>query len=178
MKFHYTLLFIKASLFFVIGVLIFALQHILNENIGLLVGCNLILNGIVYLITLLIKKSLKTEYTDIYDALINVVLGLMVCLLIRDEFDKVCMVWAVWTIARQSKNVYALYSLGERHKWFIIVNAVEAVVITVFSILLMLHTTPEHAATHVLILGAEFLFESLFTLDDYFFIKKNPHHVK
>ena len=87
------------------------------------------------------------------------VVGLTILFAVRD-FTHVCVMWAVWSMLRQSLDIHEVL-IGEVKGGIAIVYIIQSVASVVFSIILILNPTPLHAVTHIYLLIAELLVISL-----------------
>ena len=123
--------------------------HYLVSSVMLLFG----VEGII----LPIIKDHKKFYADSQFTLglVDLILGLVVITAIR-QLDYVCMIWATWTIVRES---FEFYEIGHKalHKFPAILSLSLSVVEVVFSIMMLIEATEHHALTHIYLLVPEFV---------------------
>ena len=154
-------LFIRLAVFTILAVLIGVFSHHLLEHfLQYLVGSVMLLYGLegIFLPFVLHKKRVIREY-QFYLGHVDLLLGLVVILAIQ-QFDQICIIWATWTIVRES---FELYETGHKamHGFPAVLSFALSIIEIVFSILLLLFATEHHALTHVYLLIPELIINGL-----------------
>ena len=152
--------FIKLIIFIIFSILIVVFRNEAIDNLHYFVASLILAFGIENVIVSMIvlkKKCLKeVEFTFSF---FEIILGLTIMTAIRN-FSYVCVIWAVWSILRQSSDIYLACS--EKVKGAVaIVYFIQSVVTIVFSIMLMLDPIEQHAMTHMYLVIIELLVISL-----------------
>ena len=147
MKIYYS---IRLVLFIALAIIIGVFSHHLLENyLTYLVGGVMLLFGVEAIVIPIIekKKLFFIEY-QFYLGCVNLLLGLIMVTAVSD-FAQICIIWATWTIVRES---FDLYETGHKakHGFPAVLSLALSVVEIVFSILLLLSATGEHAHHHAL----------------------------
>ena len=127
--------------------------HYLVSSVMILFG----LEGIIYPII----KDHKKFYVDaqFYLGHVDLILGLVVIISIR-QLDYVCMIWATWTIVRES---FDLYEIGHKamHGFPAFLSLALSITEIVFSVMMLLEATEHHALTHIYLLIPEFIINGM-----------------
>lgn len=153
----------KSALFLSAGVLIIVFNEIFLENDGRLlqyiVGGIMIYFGADEVLTAL-KKSGKMPH--ILGGSVTFLLGCLVVLCRQSSENRlavICVSWAVWTIMRESEEIYKKVVLRFDEKLLAILNLAESVAVIILSALMFLDPAEHHAKVHLIILGAEIILE-------------------
>ena len=90
---------------------------------------------------------------------VELLLGIVVIAAIP-YFDYVCVIWATWTIVRES---FDLYEVAHKvwHRFPAVLSLILSVIEIVFSVLLLIYATEHHALTHIYLLIPEFIINAL-----------------
>ena len=135
-------------------------NHILESYLQYLVGSVMILFGVEGIFIPIINDN-KKFFNDVqfYLGHVDLLLGLVVITSIP-RFDHICIIWATWTIVRES---FDLYEIGHKaaHGFPAVFSFVLSITEIVFSILLLLFATEHHALTHIYLLIPEFIVNGL-----------------
>lgn len=149
----------KNIIYLVLGTLILIFNQFCFANIALVVSTIMLLNAIEDIATWSIR-GLAKEGTRFFDALILLILAL-VLILVRKNLEKSLIIFGVWMILKEGKELTECATELRKHK-YVIVDALESIFIIVMSILLIIQPNEHHAHIHVFILGIELLIEVLF----------------
>ena len=84
---------------------------------------------------------------------VEILLGLTTLFFI-EEYETVCIIWAVWSILRESVELQEIVS-GELHISLGILSGVESVAVIVLSVMLMIEPGEHHAMIHSYLLCVE-----------------------
>ena len=148
--------YIKLAIFIVFSVLIFVYKDTLLVNLKYLVASLLIAFGTENLLLLnIIEKKDALKNSKFAFGFIQLLLGL-VLMFGTFEFTGVCIIWAVWSISRESYEIYEITS-GQVKGIAAVISGIESVVAITFSVLLLLSPTEEEAKIHIYLLIVEFL---------------------
>ena len=165
---------IKAALYLVSSILIFIFNYSIMPYVGILVGAVVCTYATEELVVSAVKRTLFQNPYILSDGIAQLLVG-AILFIVSHDIIKVCLVWGVWSILRESKE-FAVAVKNISQKKLGIVNAVESVVVIVLSFLLVLEPNEEHARLHVFLLAAELAIVVLFyfteLLRDYIVRKK------
>ena len=153
-KMHTRYLIIKFAIFVILAVLVFALRVQLVEHLQPFIGSLMIFYGFEgMLYEILCHKLHFIHKNKTYLGLIELIFG-TVLLIAPLEFSYVCIIWATWSIVRESyelKEVVSdLKTLAPK-----ILSGAESVAVIVFSIMLILEPGEHHALIHMYLLVVE-----------------------
>lgn len=153
MKTYY---FIRSTIFLTIAVLIGVFAHQLLEYLPFLVGGVIVLYGFEAMFMPITRLRLLffKEY-QFYLGLVEILLGSVMMSVVRD-FNNICMIWATWTIVRES---FEIYETGAKilKKFPAFLSLSLSIVEIVFSVLLIVFASEHHALTHIYLLVPEFV---------------------
>ena len=112
-----------------------------------------------------------------YLGLIELILGLV--LIIADlQFEYVCIIWATWSIVRESYEIKEVIC-DLKSITASILSGVESVAVIIFSVLLIINPSEHHAIIHMFLLVIELIMSPLVVLIDELIIKyKNKNKEK
>lgn len=152
--------YIKLVIYLAFAVLIVLLKDTLLENLHYLIASLMIAYGVEGTLTIGLTKKMKCfEDIKFSLALGEVALGLTLMFSIR-EFAYVCILWAVWTMVRETIEIQEF--IAHRHfNVFGFIDLAESIVSIVFCILLLIDPSYHHAHTHMYLLIVEVLVMSL-----------------
>lgn len=171
----------KLVLFIAWGVLLFIFNKQISEhdtyNLAYLVASLMFAYSIFDFVDMLEKKKTLEAHTKLFDCIIQVVFGILILTTFKgsipeEGYATVCIIWAVWSICREGQE---LAEDLERFKEHIpaYLNVIESIVVLVLSFMLIANPHPEHAISHIILLGFELILGVLFPHVDYFFIRKH-----
>lgn len=151
---------IRAVLFIAIAVMIAVFANQLFEYLNYLVGGVILLYGFEGLF-MPITRTRSRFFTDyqFYLGLVELLLGIMMICVVKD-FNNVCMIWATWTIVRES---FELYETSHKllKKFPAVLSLSLSIIEIVFSILLIIFASEHHAMTHIYLLIPEFIINGI-----------------
>lgn len=105
-----------------------------------------------------------------YLGIIELVLG-VTTLILNLDYEAVCIIWATWSILRESYEIKEiaceLKNIAPK-----IISGVESIVVIIFSILLIIEPGEHHAMIHLYLLLAELVIAPLTPLLDELLAKK------
>ena len=161
---------IKAFLYLVIALFIFINNNAVLPYVGFLVGGVVCLYSLEELIVLACKRRFFKDTYHLFDGLAQLFIGIILFIVSKDVV-KVCLVWGVWSILRETKEMSeAIDSLHERK--YNVLSVIESLVIIALSFFMILEPNEEHAHLHVILLGAELVLVVVFYFLDLAFGKK------
>ena len=151
----------KAILYVALAVFIFVFQDRIMPFVGYLVGGVVGVYALEEFLVILFDKKETRKRSFLFDVITQLLISI-VLMLSAGDIVKVCVIWGVWAILRESKEMTEAidsifkYGLG-------IINIAESVTIIILSFILILHPTEEHAHLHIILLGVELLLVIFFS---------------
>ena len=162
--------YIKLFIFIAFSVLIIVFRHELVNDLHYFIGALVLAYGLeTAAVHAVVAKKECIRSIKFAFALFEMVVGLTILFAVR-EFTHVCVMWAVWSMLRQSIDIHEVLTEKVR-RGIAVVYIVQSVVSVVFSIMLILNPTHDHAVTHIYLLVAELLVISLPPVVDEFFLR-------
>ena len=173
-KFIAVYYWLRLFIFTALAVLIGVFAHQLIEYLPFLVGGVIVIygfEGVLFPISR-VKGKFFHEY-QFFLGLVQLLLGILMMAKVRD-FNNICMIWATWTIVRES---FELYETTHKFlkKFPAILSLSLSMIEIVFSVLLIIYATEHHALTHIYLLIPEFVINGLSPL---LFIYYSKHILK
>ena len=170
-KSHIKYYSIKLIVYAIIAVLIFVFRKEMVENLKYFIGGLMLLYGLEeILFEVIYSRHHILHQSKLYLGFIELLLG-AVMLSVPMAYESVCIIWATWSILRESyeiKEVFCeLKCLAPK-----ILSATESIVIIVFSILLIIEPGEHHAMIHLYLLLVELIVSPLTPLLDELLSKK------
>jgi len=151
---------LKTILYVSAGILIFILHDAFMPYVGYLVGGVVIVYALEEFIIATATKTLVYGRGHLIDVITQTAIGVLLILSAEDVI-KVCLIWGVWSILRESKELTrALAAVFRKRPGHI--NAVESVVMIVLSAIMVIEPSAHHAHIHVILLGVELILEVVF----------------
>lgn len=177
---HIIYLLIKLAIYTSLAVFVFIYRGQQVEHLKPFIGALMLVygvDGIAFEILIHHKKFIHSNKT--YLGLIELIFGI-VLLSSPIPMEHVCIIWATWSIIRES---YEIKEIVSDIKMILpkILSGVESIVAIVFSILLLLNPGEHHAVIHLGLLTAELILNPLVVLIDEWIIEwreKNPKKKK
>ncbi len=175
---HIKYLIGKLIIFTILAVFVLIFREKQVEHLKPFIGALMIFYGVEgMLYEALFHREHFFHENKIYLALIELMLGI-VLIAAPIEFEYVCIIWATWSIIRESyeiKEVVADMKMITPR----ILSGVESITVIVFSILLILHPGEHHAIIHMCLLVAELILNPLVVLlDEMIFFYKEKRKTK
>ncbi|MBR0189554.1 MAG: hypothetical protein IJQ23_04135 [Clostridia bacterium] len=151
---------LKAVLYLTLAVFIFVLNKTIMPYVGILVGAIVCLYAAEELAVYAARKTLFSDAYHLFDGIAQLLIGIIL-FIVSDDIIKVCLVWGVWSILRESKEMAeAIKKLPTRKSE--IINVIESVTIIALSFLMILESNEDHAYLHMILLGVELVIVVLF----------------
>ena len=148
--------YFKLLVFIAFAVLVFVLREELLVHLQYLVGSLMLLYGLENVILVSIRERLLARKSIWFIfGYSEVLLGLVTLIAIKD-YVAVCVMWGVWSILRESLEIYEITS-GELKGVPAILSGVESAVAIIFSVLLIITPGEHHAKTHIYLLIVELI---------------------
>lgn len=176
-KAHIRYLLVKLVLFTTLAILVLFTKEKQVENLKPFIGSLMVLygvDGIAYAIFEHRKHFLSSNKT--YLGFIELIFG-VVLIAAPLQFDYVCIIWATWSIIRESHEIKEIVA---DMKMILprVLSGVESIVVIVFSIMLILEPGEHHALIHLSLLSAELILNPLVVLIDEFLIEHKEEKEK
>ena len=148
--------FIKLAIFIAFSVLLLVFKNDLVSDLNYFVGSLVLAFGLESTIVIsIVSKKQAIKSIKFSFSIFEMILGLTILTAVKN-FEFVCVMWAVWSILRQSIDIHEVLS-GEVKGALAVLLFVQSVVSIVFSILLIITPIEHHAVSHIYLLIAELL---------------------
>ena len=167
--------YIRLCIFTFVGILVMIFYKTLYRYVNDIVGTVMIVYGIEEICFSLFSIKKERENEKITSGSILIVLGLVELVLLKGEknFESACVIWAVWAILREGKELSeVIRKITKKHPF--VINASESIVSLVLSVLLILEPKG-HAHVHLILLGIELVSKVWFEFVDYLFDKREEN---
>ena len=146
----------KATLYLAAAILILIFHEKIMPFVAFLVGGVVLAYALEELIFLIAEK----KFADMAESIVQIVLAVLL-FLAHNDIAKVCVIWGVWSVIRESRQMSQ--ALPDIRKHFLaIVNVAESVAIIVLSAMMILIPDEHHARIHVIVLAVELTLEIVF----------------
>ena len=170
-KSHIKYLIVKQCVFAVLAVLVFVFRAFHIQYLRHFVGALMLFYGLEeQLFEVIYARSNIFKQGKVYLGLSEVILGI-VTLSVAIDYDSVCIIWAVWSILRESYEIKEIFA---DLKFLVprILSGVESIAVIVFSILLIIDPAEHHAMIHLYLLLVELILTPFVPLLDELLEKK------
>lgn len=162
---------IKLGVYVVLAVLIFIFREQLVEHLKYFIGGLMILYAVEEILFIIIHHVHHILHEDkVYLGFIELLLGI-VLMCVNVSYESVCIIWATWSILRESYEIKEI-ACELKHIVPKIISGIESLVIIIFSILLIIKPGENHAMIHLYLLLAELVIAPLTPLLDELLMKK------
>ena len=162
---------IKLLICIVIAVLVFVFRENLVDHLKVFIGCLMISYALEETIFALLFHTRHILHEEkIYLSFVELILG-VVMLCVNLSVEAVCVIWATWSIIRESYEIKEI-ACDLKHLLPKIISGVESITVIVFSILLIVNPGHHHAMIHLYLLLAELVVTPLTPLLDELLDKK------
>ena len=146
---------------FVLGaILLLVFNEFFLENLRWFIGGLIVLYGTLGILALILAK-VKPIYEGqgfLFFA-VEILLGLTTLCFIK-EYATVCVIWAVWSILRESVELEEIVE-RELHPSLAVFSGIESVAVIVLSVMLMIEPGEHHAMIHSYLLVVELVLAAL-----------------
>ena len=156
---------VKLGVYIVLAILVFIFREFFVDHLKYFIG------GLMILYAFEENLFIPILHQDkVYLGFIEILLGI-VLLVINISFEGVCVIWATWSILRES---YEIKEIACELKTIPpkILSGIESIVVIVFSILLIANPTEHHAMVHLYLLIVELVVAPLTPLLDELLTRK------
>ena len=167
---------IKLVVFVALAVFVFVFRELHVGNLKPFIGALMILYGVEGLLCEILfhrKKFFNASKT--YLAFIELIFGIVLAIAPL-PFERVCIIWATWSIIRES---YELKEIVSDFSTVIprVLSGIESIAAIVFSVWLILEPVEHHAMTHMYLLVVELVLNPLVVLiDEWIIDRKNKNN--
>ena len=170
-KSHVKYFAIKLAVYIAIAVCIFIFrEHIVNEEVDKMIlnyfiGGLMTLYGVEEILFEIVFKDKHFWHKDkIYLGIIEITFGIVI-LCAPVDYETTCVVWATWSIVRESFEIKELVT--EIKSWTLtIISGIESIAVIVLSVMLILEPHEHHALTHIYLLLFELVLTPLIPMLD------------
>ena len=107
---------------------------------------------------------------------VEILLGLTTLFFI-EEYATVCIIWAVWSILRESVELQEIVS-GELHLSMGVLSGIESVAVIVLSVMLMIEPGEHHAMIHSYLLCVELVLTGVVPLINHVLKSETNEHAE
>ena len=146
--------------FVVCAVLLLVFNELFLHNLRWFIGGLIVLYGSLGVLALLLAKVKPIyEGQGFLFFSVEILLGLITLCFIK-EYATVCVIWAVWSIIRESIELEEIVA-RELHPVPAIVSGLESVAVVVLSVMLMIEPGEHHAMIHSYLLCVELVLSGL-----------------
>lgn len=158
-------LLIKLALFTTLAVLVLIFKDKQVEHLKPFIGSLMLLYGVEEILFEVLNHKLHFLHEPkSYLGFIEIIFG-VVLIVTELQFEYVCIIWATWSIIRESYEIKEIVSdmksITPR-----ILSGVESTIVIVFSILLIMEPGEHHALIHMSLLVVELIMAPLVILID------------
>jgi uncharacterized membrane protein HdeD (DUF308 family) len=172
---HVKYYLVKLIIYVALAVSVFIFREHLVEHLKYFIGGLMLLYGLEEILFEIIFRDKHFWHKDkIYLGIIEITFGitlLIINLPYEADYEAVCVVWATWSIVRESFEIKELVT--EIKSWTLtILSGAESLAVIVLSVMLILEPTEHHAMIHVYLLLLELVLTPLIPLLDEIFTKK------
>lgn len=167
-KTHGKYLIVKLTVYFILSACVFFFRETLVLRLKYFIGALMVIYGAEEFIFELIfygKNFWKRE--KIFLGIIEFMFGVFL-LFAPIEADTTCVIWATWSIIRESYEIREL-NLEVKSKTLTLISGVESVAVIVLSFILILDASINNAMIHLYLLILELILTPLVPLLDEFF---------
>jgi len=162
----------KLAVFVVGAVLTFIFREFFVENLRWFIGGLIVLYGLLGITNIILEKE-RPIYNGngfLFNA-VEILMGLTVLIFVR-EYSTVCIIWAVWSILRESVELKEIVD-GELHISLAVVSGLESIAVIVMSVMLITEPGHHHALIHTYLLCIELILTSSIPMLNHYVFKKH-----
>ena len=161
---------IKSIVYILAGCLIMTFSEKMMEYAVILVGTTMTVYAVETIVVSIIKKTVLHEDNELFEGLILILLAIVLLFTDKNNLEKVCVIWAIWSILRETEEIKECLHENfhkELHNFsqtLNIIHCVDSGVIIVMSLLMLLSPSEKTVHAHVILLGLELILEVSFPL--------------
>ena len=168
---HIKYYLVKLIIYVALAVCVFIFRDKLVEHLKYFIGGLMTLYGVEEILFEIVFRDKHFWHKDkIYLGIIELVFGVaLLCLDLHDNAEetliRTCLIWATWSIVRESFEIKELVT--EIKSWTLtIISGIESIAVIVLSVMLILNPGEEDAMIHMYLLLLELLLTPLIPLLD------------
>lgn len=168
---HIKYYFIKLIVYVALAICVFIFRERLVEHLKYFIGGLMTLYGVEEILFEIVFRDKHFWHKDkIYLGIIELVFGVaLLCLDLHDNAEetliRTCLIWATWSIVRESFEIKELVT--EIKSWTLtIISGIESIAVIVLSVMLILEPHEHHALTHIYLLLFELVLTPLIPMLD------------
>ena len=149
--------------FVIAAILLLVFNEFFLHHLRWFIGGLIVLYGSLGILALALEKvkPIVEGHGFLFYA-VEILLGLTTLCFI-EEFATVCVIWAVWSILRESVELQEIVE-GELHPILAVVSGLESVAVIVLSVMLMIEPGEHHAMIHSYLLVVELILTAVIPL--------------
>ena len=164
---HIKYYLVKLIIYVALAVCVFIFREKLVEHLKYFIGGLMLLYGLEEILFEIVFRDKHFWHKDkIYLGIIEITFGitlLVINLPYEADYEAVCVVWATWSIVRESFEIKELVT--EIKSWTLtIISGIESIAVIVLSVMLILNPGEEDAMIHMYLLLLELLLTPLIPL--------------
>ena len=168
---HIKYYFVNLIIYVALAICVFIFREHLVEHLKYFIGGLMTLYGVEEILFEIVFKDKHFWHKDkIYLGIIELAFGVaLLCLNLHDNAEetliRTCLIWATWSIVRESFEIKELVT--EIKSWTLtIISGIESIAVIVLSVMLILNPGEEDAMIHMYLLLLELLLTPLIPLLD------------
>ena len=149
--------------FVIAAILLLVFNGFFLHNLRWFIGGLIVLYGSLGILALALEKvkPIVEGHGFLFYA-VEILLGLTTLCFI-EEYATVCVIWAVWSILRESVELQEIVE-GELHPILAVTSGLESVAVIVLSVMLMIEPGEHHAMVHSYLLVVELVLTAVIPL--------------
>lgn len=163
--------YIKTGLYLTLSVLIVIFFDALLDNVRYVVGPLMILYGVESIAVHLALCKKFSEENNFFWGIFEVMLGVILIFSKEISYGSACIIWAIWTIFRETKELEEIFKLINK-KIPVFVNLIESVLAIVFSITMVFEPVRHHVTIHAVFLIVELVTTVILPYFNEFYVKR------
>lgn len=163
-------IYIKALLFFLLGLFVIIFRNNVISYLNFIVGPVIILSALDELIfKIIINLKFSEEHKfHLHTPISMLILGIIITILHEKTLEFVCIIWGCISIVEETKEINHFFA-EKKKNIFLLIRSVIGLVLGIILILDPL----EHVLLHIIILGCDFMIDSLRLVLNSIFIKSS-----
>ena len=172
--------FNKMMIYFILGIIVIIFRDELKKYLYLVVGIPMLILAIEGLTYELFTKSYLRKHNHLGQEILSFILALIIILFLDNDLNLICIIWGIIAILSSTKEFSeTIYDLALKRSFLLILKLFEAILQTIFAIMLMIEPE-EHIDFHLILLGIEMELEASRILMSFIYNlkKKNKIEVK
>lgn len=162
---------IKVIVYVICSILILVFANFFVDHLRIFIGILMTLYGAVGILGIAIEK-IKPIYNGhgfVFNFL-EILLGVIILALV-DGFQTICIIWATWSIFRETIEIREIIE-RKLHSALAIISFIESIAVIVISILLIKNPVCHHATIHTYLLCVELVMAGSIPILNSFLLKK------